>query len=258
MKVEIDRWEDGKDVRKVLYGLDRWEAHAAHAVRVEAAGCTVTVDRRHVPVDTPFGSEQQDISSWKGCRLVELGSGVGLLAIFLAKLGAQVVLTDQASVIPLLSSNVAANSSDCSSIAGRAQLVKLDWDEPEDISAVLAAVGGQVDMVLAADCCYVDEGGRSAYAETIICCCANLSTSVNTCCLIAFENRSEVLLRDLRSAASCHFATAAARPSPTTSSSQDRGPQMWVDQRRACQVKNSASSIPSHCPSPSSIQQAAA
>ena len=38
-----NRWEDGKDVRKVLYGLDRWEAHAAHAVRVEAAGCTVTV-----------------------------------------------------------------------------------------------------------------------------------------------------------------------------------------------------------------------
>ena len=37
------------------------------------------------------GAEQQDISSWKGCRLVELGSGVGLLAIFLAKLGAQVI-----------------------------------------------------------------------------------------------------------------------------------------------------------------------
>ena len=52
----------------------------------------------------------------------------------------------------------------------RAQVVKLDWDEPEDISAVLAAVGGQVDMVLAADCCYVDEVSFGADPAIFILC----------------------------------------------------------------------------------------
>ena len=34
---------------------------------------------------------------------------------------------------------------------------KLDWDEPEDVDAALAEMHGRVDLILAADCCYVDE-----------------------------------------------------------------------------------------------------
>ena len=37
-----------------------------------------------------LGAEQQDMLRWQGCRVIELGAGVGLLGIFLAQLGAQV------------------------------------------------------------------------------------------------------------------------------------------------------------------------
>ncbi len=36
-------------------------------------------------------------------------------------------------------------------------MLKLDWDEPEDMRMVQAGMSGNVDLVLAADCCYVDE-----------------------------------------------------------------------------------------------------
>lgn len=35
--------------------------------------------------------------------------------------------------------------------------MQLDWDNPQDTQHVLAAVDGHVDLVLAADCCYLDE-----------------------------------------------------------------------------------------------------
>ena len=35
--------------------------------------------------------------------------------------------------------------------------MQLDWDLPEDLERVSAAVGSHVDLILAADCCYVDE-----------------------------------------------------------------------------------------------------
>ncbi|KAK9832148.1 hypothetical protein WJX74_000691 [Apatococcus lobatus] len=225
MKVSIERWQDGQKVRKELDGLDRWEVHAAHSLWVEAAGCKLKLQQEpHALAASRVGVgacawdsafmllayfEQQDTSKWRSCRVVELGAGIGLLGTVLAQLGAQVVLTDQASVMPLLTSNVAAN--DMKGQAGsvhlpwRAQAMQLDWDLPQDREGVLAAVGGHVDLILAADCCYVDEGGRSANAATIIHMCSALSTSPCTRSLVAFEKRSEALLRDLEEAAHSHF-----------------------------------------------------
>lgn len=39
----------------------------------------------------------------------------------------------------------------------KAQAMHLDWDEPQGIRHVMAAVDGCVDLILAADCCYLDE-----------------------------------------------------------------------------------------------------
>ena len=39
----------------------------------------------------------------------------------------------------------------------KAQPMQLDWDNPQDIQHVLAAADSHVDLVLAADCCYLDE-----------------------------------------------------------------------------------------------------
>ncbi len=41
--------------------------------------------------------------------VVELGAGTGLIGLVLAQVGAQVALTDQKSMIPLMEQNVQAN-----------------------------------------------------------------------------------------------------------------------------------------------------
>jgi len=46
---------------------------------------------------------------WKDKRIIELGAGTGLAGIALAKLGAQVALTDMEHVLPILRENVATN-----------------------------------------------------------------------------------------------------------------------------------------------------
>ena len=46
---------------------------------------------------------------YTGMRVLELGSGPGLAGLLAAKLGARVVITDKAVVVPLISENIALN-----------------------------------------------------------------------------------------------------------------------------------------------------
>jgi predicted nicotinamide N-methyase len=82
-------------------------------------------------------------------RILELGSGTGLLGCVLALLGATVVVSDfQEDVLALLRRNVAANELD-----GSIKVIKLDWDFPDPFLEDLAL---PFDMIVGADLIYHD------------------------------------------------------------------------------------------------------
>lgn len=101
---------------------------------------------------------------WRGKTVLEVGAGVcGLPGLLLAKLGARVALTDLPSIMPMLSENVAANTSSGGNghdAAGSPDCVALalSWggsDVEELRSGLSDAFGCRVpDVIVAADCVY--------------------------------------------------------------------------------------------------------
>ena len=92
----------------------------------------------------------------KGKKLVELGCGTGVVGITAACLGATVMLTDTASVVPHAQHNVDINTALIKDRGGLAQGAALDWEAPCDASPLL----GHWDVVIGADLIYADKDIR--------------------------------------------------------------------------------------------------
>uniref|UniRef100_A0AAV1V4N7 Uncharacterized protein n=1 Tax=Peronospora matthiolae TaxID=2874970 RepID=A0AAV1V4N7_9STRA len=98
---------------------------------------------------------------FQGKRVVELGAGVGLVGMTLAVLGAQVALTDQDYVLPLLAKNVAVNFSSADSsqarvVATAPVVEKCQWGEPFESCGILKSWAKSVDVVVFSDVLYHD------------------------------------------------------------------------------------------------------
>lgn len=95
-----------------------------------------------------------------GKRVLELGSGCGLLGLTAVMLGANATMTDLADVMPTLCSNLqrnlnqhaAASSALCPQM-GKAEVRELDWTNEEALRRVGAE---EWDIVLASDVMYSD------------------------------------------------------------------------------------------------------
>ncbi|KAI9322891.1 putative methyltransferase-domain-containing protein [Dichotomocladium elegans] len=99
-------------------------------------------------------------------RWVELGSGVGLIGIMLAKLGVEnVVITDIAELVPTMERNVEANGLRVKSLSGRRKndavedgvvvVEPLLWNDAEAIAHVRGeAKTDAIDYLVACDCIY--------------------------------------------------------------------------------------------------------
>ncbi|XP_061704652.1 protein N-lysine methyltransferase METTL21D-like [Cydia pomonella] len=87
-----------------------------------------------------------------GIRVLELGSGLGVVGLTAATLGAQVTLTDLPEALPLLRLNINENKSKISSMGGYAIAESLVWGD--STSQILKE---EFDMIVLADCVYYEE-----------------------------------------------------------------------------------------------------
>ena len=93
---ELRIWEDPRGTLAGGNGATVWDSALAFATAVSSSGD----DDDSVAATT----------DWRGLRVLELGSGVGLVALALACRGANVVATERAIALPLLEKNVEANA----------------------------------------------------------------------------------------------------------------------------------------------------
>ncbi|XP_049870831.1 protein N-lysine methyltransferase METTL21D-like [Pectinophora gossypiella] len=87
-----------------------------------------------------------------GMKVLELGSGLGVVGLTAATLGAQVTLTDLPEALPLLRLNINENKSKISSMGGYAIAESLVWGDTS--SEILKE---EFNMILLADCVYYEE-----------------------------------------------------------------------------------------------------
>ena len=123
-----------------------------------------------------------------GARIIELGSGVGLCGIAAAMLGAHVVLTERADVLPLLRLNVGAEAvqQQARRAGGTARAQELSWgkDEAQRLLSTLAAPAS-FDFILGADIVYT-QAPLAALHDTV---CALCPPDSATTLLLAYRQR---------------------------------------------------------------------
>lgn len=114
--------------------------------------------------------------SLEGRRVLELGSGTGIVGLTAAAMGATVVMSDQPELVPLLDANIAANG-----LATNARAVPLVWGDPSALDEVNV---GEVDLVCGSDLLYSPEQ-FDALLETMVKICKPGHTEV----LLAYPPR---------------------------------------------------------------------
>ena len=87
----------------------------------------------------------------RGQKILELGSGTGIVGITLASLGAQVTLTDTAGLLPLLQSNLNQNLHSISAASGSAVAAALDWN---DLTIAACLLSAAYDGIVGSDLIY--------------------------------------------------------------------------------------------------------
>ena len=114
---ELRIWEDPRGTLAGGNGATCWDSALAFATAVSSSGD----DDDSVAATT----------DWRGLRVLELGSGVGLVALALACRGANVVATERAIALPLLEKNVEANAALVERRGGTLSCAALDWTTPD-------------------------------------------------------------------------------------------------------------------------------
>eukprot|EP00747_Dinoflagellata_sp_TGD_P169455 gnl/TRDRNA2_/TRDRNA2_198450_c0_seq1.p1 gnl/TRDRNA2_/TRDRNA2_198450_c0~~gnl/TRDRNA2_/TRDRNA2_198450_c0_seq1.p1 ORF type:complete len:302 (+),score=40.78 gnl/TRDRNA2_/TRDRNA2_198450_c0_seq1:52-957(+) len=116
------------------------------------------------------------LPDWFGIRVLEIGSGTGVLGLGAALLGADVLLTDLPEAVPLLQRNVARNLTTVLSRHGKIAAHALDWREHSP------ALMGR-ELVLACECVW-----RKDQCEPL----ARWLSTCGTPCLFLYTPRGRV------------------------------------------------------------------
>jgi hypothetical protein len=147
---------------EVFCAIDEIGGHSVTRVSVPIIGeISVKCIEEISPIDAIIHSDYQDMTGHKvweshsvlckyfadnfnnglALKALELGSGMGVPGIFLAKLGHNVTLSDnEPSVLKLLEENCVLNNSTC-------DVISIDWEGN-------TLKNGDYSIVFASDCCY--------------------------------------------------------------------------------------------------------
>ena len=144
---ELRIWEDPRGTLAGGNGATCWDSALAFAEAVCGGG------------DDSLAST----TDWRGLRVLELGSGCGLVALALACRGANVVATERAIALPLLEKNVAANAALVERRGGSVAGIALDWTAPDP-----QVLNRGYDAVVGADLCFAANAeGAAALAQVV-------------------------------------------------------------------------------------------
>jgi predicted nicotinamide N-methyase len=139
----VQGWERETDISGERYGEYKFLLNDGYEVRIAE---TFNELGTRVWDTAPLMAKYFEKNAWAGGKKVlELGSGTGLLGCVLAKLGAVITLTEQAALIVPLQATLYSNCKD-EVDAGSAKVQQLDWRE--DLSPFAAE---QYDLVVASD-----------------------------------------------------------------------------------------------------------
>jgi len=157
----------------------RWNTHHSTNVDVEMFGTTFSL--KQDPNSLNLGTTVWDSSivfakfveqnakrgdfsrqRLRGKQAIDLGAGMGLCGLALAAMGANVLSTDLAPVLPLLEHNCSSNLRPSAveglpwaKEAGKVEVKELDWYNHLHTQEALSH--GPFDYLLAADCVYNEE-----------------------------------------------------------------------------------------------------
>ena len=146
---ELRIWEDPRGTLAGGNGATVWDSALAFATAVSSSGD----DDNSVAATT----------DWRGLRVLELGSGVGLVALALACRGANVVATERAIALPLLEKNVEANAAVVKKSGGTIESAALDWTTPD-----ADVLNRGYDAIVGADLCFAaNASGAAALAQVV-------------------------------------------------------------------------------------------
>ena len=144
---ELRIWEDPRGTLAGGNGATCWDSALAFAEAVCGGG------------DDSLAST----TDWRGLRVLELGSGCGLVALALACRGANVVATERAIALPLLEKNLEANAALVERRGGTLSCAALDWTAPD-----ADVLNRGYDAVVGADLCFAANAeGAAALAQVV-------------------------------------------------------------------------------------------
>ena len=144
---ELQIWEDPRGTLAGGNGATCWDSALAFAEAVCSGG------------DDSLAST----TDWRGLRVLELGSGCGLVALALACRGANVVATERTIALPLLEKNVDENAALVERRGGSVACAALNWTTPD-----ADVLNRGYDSVVGADLCFAANAeGAVALAQVV-------------------------------------------------------------------------------------------
>lgn len=214
ISVKLRRWEDGQRVEKLLQTLDRWEVHASDDITVTAGG----IDIRLQPQPQLISAARVGVGAalWDSALVLTAYFGLGLCGIFLAKMGAQAVLTDLPQVLPATQTSIAINQLSQPRLGtGYAEACELTWGSQHSNTLVAGLAAKKLDYVIAADACYDDQDGQTPDPEDFFSTCSMLCTPSKTRVLLAVERRKEATVAAFMACARRHLPQVKRLAHPT-------------------------------------------
>ncbi|CAE8635262.1 unnamed protein product [Polarella glacialis] len=169
---------------------------------VWAAGLALAT---YVSQNGPPGSSSSESGTsapWKGVKVLELGSGTGVVGIAAAAAGADVLMTDRSRLVPLAETNITLNQDQIK--IGSAVCAAFEWAEVEKPPREVSKQTW--DVVLGADLVYTS-ADVPLFTDTLAFLVGPMGAASGATVIYAHCSRSEALDLDLQAALKVHGFT---------------------------------------------------